>query len=112
MKLAKSTILHILGADSMLIDKAWSRVKVPDGTLGGKAAAFFVKNIMKAKKKFRMGLNETENKAREKIMKNRMKKTNPSNVINVASKTLKTRKNDIVEYLDYQIPDTQLKGPK
>jgi len=24
----------------------------------------------------------------------------------------KTRKNDIVEYLDYQIPVTQLKGPK
>jgi len=25
---------------------------------------------------------------------------------------LKTRKNAIVEYLDYQIPVTQLKGPK
>jgi len=65
MKLAKSTILHILRADSMLIDKAWSRVKVPEGTLGGKAVSYFVTNIMKAKKNFRMELNKTENKVRK-----------------------------------------------
>jgi len=41
-----------------------------------------------------------------------MKKTNLSTCINVATKTLKTRKNAIVEDLDYQIPVTQLKGPK
>jgi len=33
-----------------------------------------------------------------------------SNIRNVSHK--QTRKNAIVEYLDYQIPDTQLKGPK
>jgi len=28
------------------------------------------------------------------------------------TKTVKTRKNALIEYLDYQIPVTQLKGPK
>jgi len=49
---------------------------------------------MKAKKKFGMGLNNTEQKWRKKIIK------------------YKTRKNAIVECLDYQIPVTQLKGSK
>jgi len=57
-------------ADSILIDKAWSRVKAPDSSLGEKAAAYCVTNTMKAKK---------------------------------------TRKNAIVEYLDYQIPVTQIR---
>jgi len=35
-------------ADSILIDKAWSRVKAPDSSHGEKAAAYFVTNIMKA----------------------------------------------------------------
>jgi len=101
MKLAKSTILHILRADSMLIGKVWSRVKVPDGTLGGKAASYFVTNITKAK--IKMEMNKTEKKGRTKITKNRIKKTNLSTVINV-SKTLKnTRKDSIVEYPDYQL---------
>jgi len=38
-------------ADSMLIDKAWAYVKAPDSSLGEKAAAYFVTNIIKAKKK-------------------------------------------------------------
>jgi len=46
---------------------------------------------MKAKKKFGMGLNKTEKKGRKKILKNKMKKTNLSTVINVASKTLKNK---------------------
>jgi len=64
-------------ADSILIDKAWSRVKAPD-SLGEKAAAYFVTNIMQAKKKFGMGLNKKEKKGGKKIMKNKMKKTNIS----------------------------------
>jgi len=51
--------------DSILIDKAWSRVKAPESSLGEKAAAYFVTNIMKAKKKFGMGLNKTEKKGRK-----------------------------------------------
>jgi len=37
-------------ADSILIDKVWSRVKAPDSSLGEKVAAYFVTKIMKAKK--------------------------------------------------------------
>jgi len=76
-------------SDSILIDKTWSRVKAPDSSLGERAAAYFVTNIMKAKKKFGMGLNKTEKKGRKKILKNKMKKTHLSTVINVATKTLK-----------------------
>jgi len=49
-------------ADSILIDKVWSskRVKAPDSSLGKKAAEYFVKHIMKAKKKLGMGLNKTK----------------------------------------------------
>jgi len=43
-------------ADSILIDKAWSRVKARDSSLGEKAAAYFVTNIMKAKKKIWYGI--------------------------------------------------------
>jgi len=35
--------------DSILIDKAWSRVKAPDSSLGEKAEAYFVTSIMRAK---------------------------------------------------------------
>jgi len=47
---------------------------------------------MKAKKKNNMGLNKTEKKGRKKVMKNKMKKTNLSTVINIAAKTLKKQK--------------------
>jgi len=73
-------------ADSILIDKARSRVNAPNSSLVKKAAAYYVTNIMKAKKKFGMGLNKTEKKGMKKIMKNKMKKTNISTVINVATK--------------------------
>jgi len=49
-------------ADSILIDKAWSRVKSPDSSPGEKAAAYFVTNIIKAKQEFGMGFNKTEKK--------------------------------------------------
>jgi len=53
-------------ADSILIDKAWSRVTAPNISLGEKAAAYFFTNIMKAKKKFDMGLNKTEKRGRKR----------------------------------------------
>jgi len=46
---------------------------------------------MKAKKKFGMVLNKTQKKGRKKVMKHKMKKTNLSTVINVATRTLKTK---------------------
>jgi len=61
-------------AVSILIDTAWSRVKAPDSPLGERAAAYFVTNIMKAKNKFGIGLNKTEKKGREKIMKNKRRR--------------------------------------
>jgi len=79
-------------ADSILIDKAWLRVKAPESSLGEKAAAYFVTNIMNAKKKFGMGLNKTKKKGRKKIMKNKMMKTNHTTVINVATMTLTKQK--------------------
>jgi len=47
---------------------------------------------MKAKNKFGMGLNKSEKKGRKKILKHKMKKTNHSTVINVATKTYKKTK--------------------
>jgi len=57
-----------------LIDKAWSHVKTPDSSLGGKESANIVTNIMKDKNNFLMGLNKTEKKGRKKIMKNKTRK--------------------------------------
>jgi len=68
------------------------RIKEPNRSLGKKAAAYFVTNIMKAKKKFGMGLNKTEKKGTKKIMKNKMKITNLLTAINVATRTLKKQK--------------------
>jgi len=48
-----------------LIDKAWSHVKTPDSSLGGKESANIVTNIMKDKNNFLMGLNKTEKKRRK-----------------------------------------------
>jgi len=47
---------------------------------------------MKAKNIFGMGLNKAEKKGRRKIMKNKMKKTNLSTVVNVSTKILKKQK--------------------
>jgi len=75
----------------ILIDKAWSRFKAPDSSLGEKTAAYIFTNIMKAKKKFGISLNITEKKERKKSIKNKIKRRNLSTVINVATKTLKNK---------------------
>lgn len=46
-------------ADSVLENKAWDRVRSKDATVGEKAAAWTVTNIMKAKRKFGMGIKKT-----------------------------------------------------
>ena len=43
-------------ADKVLAEKAWQRVKSKDATLGEKAAALAITNIMKAKSKLGMGV--------------------------------------------------------
>jgi Phospholipase A2-like domain len=45
-------------ADQILENKAWSRVKSKDASLGEKAAAWIVTNTMKAKRKLGMGLRK------------------------------------------------------
>ncbi|GJQ87769.1 hypothetical protein Trydic_g14180 [Trypoxylus dichotomus] len=47
---------HRHKADKVLQERAWSRVKSSDASIGEKAAAWTVTNIMKAKRKLGMGL--------------------------------------------------------
>lgn len=49
-------------ADTILAEKAWSRVKSADSNLAEKASALLVTNIMKAKTKFGMGMKESKTK--------------------------------------------------
>lgn len=49
-------------ADSILIDRAWDRVKAGDSTISERAAAYFVTNMMKLKKKFGMGTKQEQKK--------------------------------------------------
>lgn len=45
-------------ADKILADRAWDRIKAKDSSLGEKATAFAVSNIMKLKSKFGMGMKK------------------------------------------------------
>lgn len=45
-------------ADMKLAEQAWTRVKAADSSLGERAAAYAVTNIMKGKAKLGMGLNK------------------------------------------------------
>ncbi|KRT85680.1 hypothetical protein AMK59_1859 [Oryctes borbonicus] len=47
---------HRHEADKVLQEKAWSRVKASDASIGEKTAAWTVTNIMKAKRKMVMGM--------------------------------------------------------
>lgn len=49
-------------ADRILEDKAWSRVKAKDASLGEKAASWVVTNAMKAKRKLGMGMKKQHTK--------------------------------------------------
>lgn len=88
-------------ADQILQERAWSRVKAKDSSIGEKSAAWMVTNIMKAKRKFGMGLGSRRKQQQqqqpfkrtviEKI-KNVLKKTNPSNLKEGAKLSLTTAK--------------------
>lgn len=49
-------------ADKVLAERAWKRVTDSDATFGEKAAAWGVTNIMKAKRKFGMGIRKAKKK--------------------------------------------------
>lgn len=63
-------------ADRVLAEKAWQRVKASDSSLGEKAAAYAVTNIMKVKSKFGMGLKRKKcNKMKKKLTLKKLIKT-------------------------------------
>ena len=49
-------------ADKVLAEKAWTRVKAKDSSVGEKVAAYAVANIMKAKSKLGMGVKRNRQK--------------------------------------------------
>lgn len=59
-------------ADYELEQRAWERVKSKDASVGEKAAALLVTNIMKGKQRFGLGCRSTENRMKKK----RAEKTN------------------------------------
>lgn len=87
-------------ADKILQESSWSRVKAKDAKLGEKAAAWMVTNIMKAKRKFGMGLNRRKRgsvtSSFKKILlaplKNNLKKLKPSNIKQGAKLSLSAAK--------------------
>lgn len=72
-------------ADKILAEKAWQRVKSKDATIGERAAALLVTNMMKAKVKMGLGL---------KIKKNKNTKGNLAfkSALSVTRKVLKQKK--------------------
>ena len=75
-------------ADTVLVNRAWERVKARDSSFGEKASAYLVTNIMKSKKKFGMGMKKKGVKRCGK--KKKMKSW--SSVVNDANRTLKSQK--------------------
>lgn len=64
-------------ADRILAERAWERVKSSDSSLGEKAAAWLVTNVMKAKTK--LGGGGCNNRKRRKSQKRRNKKNSVIN---------------------------------
>lgn len=69
----KKSVEDRRGADKILIEKAWNRVKSPDAKFGEKASAFLVTNMMKAKVK--MGMGAGEKKVKKISLKAAIRKT-------------------------------------
>lgn len=62
-------------ADRELAEKAWQRVKARDSSIGEKAAAWALTNIMKAKSKFGSGIKKRKKKKKNKrISKSKKRK--------------------------------------
>ena len=56
-------------ADTVLAEKAWTRVKAKNSSIGEKVAAYTVANIMKAKSKLGMGVTNKKQKKIENTSK-------------------------------------------
>lgn len=67
-------------ADRILTEKAWQRVKSGDASLGEKANALLVTNLLKAKTKFGMGCSKNKDKKPKKKAKNKKENDNKSNL--------------------------------
>lgn len=82
-------------ADRKLADEAWERVKAGDSSLGEKATAWAVTNVMKAKSKLGMGFQKQTKKTSKRRKKvKRMKKTKKNLTFNdVVRETKKELKN-------------------
>lgn len=77
-------------ADKVLAEKAWQRVKAKDSSLGEKAAAYVVTNIMKAKSKLGMGMRKKKiQKRRRKKLKRGKKKQKLINFKTIVSRVKK-----------------------
>lgn len=95
-------------ADKILIDKAWQRVKSKDATLGERASALLVTNLMKGKVKLGMGMCATKKKKKKssyndvvRKVKDQIKKHQPETVkksiqiaLKAAKKTVDKKKNE------------------
>lgn len=79
-------------ADKILAERAWERVKAPDSSLGERAAAWTVTNIMKAKTAFGGGLT-TKKTCKCLKVKNKLK-NNKKNAKKKSRKIKKSRKNN------------------
>lgn len=66
-KAKKLSVRHI--SDKILENRAWERVKSKDASLGEKTTAWFVTNIMKAKRKLGMGCAIKKKKKQKKKQK-------------------------------------------
>ncbi|KAG4068965.1 hypothetical protein HA402_005113 [Bradysia odoriphaga] len=90
-------------ADTVLIDKAWERVKSKDSNLRERVDALLVTNMMKAKVKLGMGVKKTFSKSkngRKTLTKSKNgKKTSPSlnQAIRSAKKVMKDEKPETVK---------------
>lgn len=74
-------------ADKALAERAWERVRAADASIGEKAAAWAVTNIMKTKRKFGMGAKKMKNIGLAKIIGAAKKAMIPSNDSRVVIKT-------------------------
>lgn len=89
-------------ADTILAEKAWQRVKSKDASLGEKASALLVTNIMKAKAKFGMGV-------KPKKKKKMCRKNNNKNE-NLFHKTLRKTREAIMKKKPFGVEEAAKMG--
>lgn len=78
-------------ADKILAEKAWQRVFAKDSSIGEKAAAYTVTNIMKAKSKLGMGMKRKIAKRKKRRVRKRENLLSFKKVVNAAKKSMKKK---------------------